>query len=199
MGIESVNGIWDLNDLWPLSTDDRTTADDHHRVTKNSLKKTFPNITGTVNVLHSEINHLSGVAQNVATALSTLSSGVQVNEAAIDVLSSGLSTLSATVASLAADLDTLSQAQVNVFIATTVNGATSTPWPSGWTITRNGVGDYTFVHGRGDAFPVVSLTCNGDIYSYFDTGSANGFTIQVIDLPGKTAIDGTVYVTTRFS
>lgn len=59
MPIESgVNYISDLNPLNPTDTDPLSGGDNHLRMIKDSLKKTFPNITGAVTKTHTEINKL---------------------------------------------------------------------------------------------------------------------------------------------
>ena len=42
MGIESGNYITNLNSSYPLSSDNVSEGDDHLRLVKNVLKKTFP-------------------------------------------------------------------------------------------------------------------------------------------------------------
>ena len=56
MPIESVSGIWDLDETWPLGTDPASQGDDHDRLTKDAIKKTFPSITEPVTVTAKELN-----------------------------------------------------------------------------------------------------------------------------------------------
>jgi len=62
MGLESASPIFitDLNTLWPLGGDDRSTSDDHHRVIKAALKNTLPELSSTVSANPAELNLLSG-------------------------------------------------------------------------------------------------------------------------------------------
>lgn len=56
MSLESATYINQLNILNPTGTDLVSTADDHIRLIKSTLKNTFPNVTGPVNLSQSELN-----------------------------------------------------------------------------------------------------------------------------------------------
>jgi hypothetical protein len=57
MGLETgVNDISGLNPLNPTETDPASQGDNHIRLIKDAIKKTFPNITGVVNATHTQLN-----------------------------------------------------------------------------------------------------------------------------------------------
>jgi len=64
MGLESASPIFiaDLNVLWPLGGDQRSTSDDHQRLIKAALKNTLPELSATVSANPAELNLLSGFA-----------------------------------------------------------------------------------------------------------------------------------------
>lgn len=62
MGLETGTYISDLNASNPIhATDQVSQGDDHLRLIKSTLLNTFPNITGAVNITHTEANYLDGV------------------------------------------------------------------------------------------------------------------------------------------
>lgn len=66
MALESASFIDGLNASNPTSTDGLGQADDHIRLIKNTIKATFPEITGAVTASHLEINKLDGYTGNTA-------------------------------------------------------------------------------------------------------------------------------------
>jgi hypothetical protein len=122
MALESFSGIWSLNSSNPTSADDINQGDDHIRGIKASLRQTFPNISSTVNVSQTELNHLSGVGSNVQNALDTISASlatVTTNVATIsgslqaeitraDAHSANISTISTSLQSVISNVDTIS-------------------------------------------------------------------------------------------
>lgn len=71
MALESFSGIWSLDISSPYTSDDVNQGDDHLRGIKASLKQTFPEVSATVNVSHTELNYLSGVASNIQDTISS--------------------------------------------------------------------------------------------------------------------------------
>lgn len=65
MGLENATYISDLDPANPLGSDPRTSSDDHHRLTKKTLKNTFPNIAGAVTPTHTELNYVDGVTSPI--------------------------------------------------------------------------------------------------------------------------------------
>lgn len=70
MALEDLTGgskfIDSLNASNPAGSDSKSTADDHLRGIKNTIKNTFPNIAGTVSADHSELSILDGVTATAA-------------------------------------------------------------------------------------------------------------------------------------
>lgn len=61
MALESATYINQLRDDAPSGLDPKSQGDDHLRLIKGALKRTFPNVTGAVNVTQAQLNGL-GVA-----------------------------------------------------------------------------------------------------------------------------------------
>lgn len=72
MSLETASHIGELIDSWPTGSDQRSTADDHFRLLKGAILRTFPNIAGEVSVSHAEINKLDGVTINVQAQFNSL-------------------------------------------------------------------------------------------------------------------------------
>ena len=119
MALESATYIDGLVATNPVSTDPLSSADDHMRLIKATLKNTFPNITGAVTADKDEINTLDGYTGTTAdfNYLVTLNAtGVTDTEysylsGATSNLQAQISAISTTLVSdpsptLAADLDT---------------------------------------------------------------------------------------------
>jgi len=119
MALESATYIDGLVATNPVSTDPLSSADDHMRLIKATLKNTFPNITGAVTADKDEINTLDGYTGTTAdfNYLVTLNAtGVTDTEysylsGATSNLQAQISGISTTLVSdpsptLAADLDT---------------------------------------------------------------------------------------------
>lgn len=60
-GLESATYISDLVASNPLSSDLASTADDHIRLLKSTIKTTFPNINNAVTVTDEQLNTISGI------------------------------------------------------------------------------------------------------------------------------------------
>lgn len=70
MSLESTATYVDsLNIAWPDGADVRSTADDHLRLLKGSIKRTFPNVTGAVTPTHTELNYVDGVTSAIQTQI----------------------------------------------------------------------------------------------------------------------------------
>ena len=69
MGLEAGDFIDDLNSSWPLGTDLRRYGANHLRLIKLTIKASFPNINGAVNVTPAEINQLVGFNLSAIDAL----------------------------------------------------------------------------------------------------------------------------------
>lgn len=69
MPLETATYISDLVATNPLGSDLASTADDHCRVIKSTLKNTFPNIDGEVSVTDTELNFSSSLSANIQDQL----------------------------------------------------------------------------------------------------------------------------------
>lgn len=75
MALETGTYIDDLVVTNPTGADDRSTADDHLRLIKSTIKNSFPQIAGEVTATHIEMNILAGVTAN-STELNLLDGAV---------------------------------------------------------------------------------------------------------------------------
>jgi hypothetical protein len=62
MPLENAQYISELNKLWPLGTDGLNVSDDQHRVIKQAVQQSFPNIGGEVTADQDDLNTLTGAA-----------------------------------------------------------------------------------------------------------------------------------------
>jgi len=69
MGLETGTFISDLVVTNPTITDKRREGDDHFRLLKNTIKNTFPNLTGAMNATQAELNFVVGVTSALQTQL----------------------------------------------------------------------------------------------------------------------------------
>ena len=69
MALESATYIDGLVTTNPTGADAKSTADDHLRLIKSTVKATFPNITGAVNPTHTELNFVDGVTSAIQTQI----------------------------------------------------------------------------------------------------------------------------------
>lgn len=71
----SFNFIDDLNEAWPLGTDNPNTLDDHDRGTKKAVKGSFPSLGSTaVTASAAELNTMDGITRTTAQLNGTLES-----------------------------------------------------------------------------------------------------------------------------
>lgn len=75
MALETATYLNSLVANWPLGADQRSTADDHFRLLKGTLLRTFPNIAGEVSVSHGEINFLRSASWNLQDQITALKTG----------------------------------------------------------------------------------------------------------------------------
>lgn len=68
-GLEVGTYTSDLVATNPTNSDLASTADDHLRLIKSTIKATFPNISGAVTPTHTELNYVDGVTSAIQTQL----------------------------------------------------------------------------------------------------------------------------------
>jgi hypothetical protein len=74
MGLEIAEFIHELNEEWPTPEGWRREGDDHFRLIKGAIKRTFPNVEGEVTLSHTQLNSLLQYVADVEGGLiSTLS------------------------------------------------------------------------------------------------------------------------------
>lgn len=69
MALETATYVDSLNTANPADTDTRSSADDHARLLKASIKRTFPNIAGAVSASHGEMNFLQSASVAIQAQL----------------------------------------------------------------------------------------------------------------------------------
>jgi hypothetical protein len=72
MALETATYINSLVTTWPLGSDQRSTSDDHHRLVKGALSRTFPNLAGEVSISHGEANFLRSASWNIQAQLNAM-------------------------------------------------------------------------------------------------------------------------------
>ena len=148
MALESATYIDGLVATNPVSTDPLSSADDHMRLIKATLKNTFPNITGAITATQAEINVLDGITSS--TSELNILDGVTATAAEINHLSGAtsniqtqLTTLSTSVSGLNTDLvnDTSPQ------LAATLDTNGQAIAFGSWTISIDGSNNLSFAYG----------------------------------------------------
>ncbi len=75
MGLETATYIAGLNESWPDGLDQRTTVDNHLRLIKATLKRTFPNVDGPVSLSALAFGFAGDLSQSVQFQLNNLRDG----------------------------------------------------------------------------------------------------------------------------
>lgn len=65
MGVENANGIHELDKEAPQGTESISEGDNHIRVIKHAILKTFPNIEGEVTASHTDLNNIGDTSQSI--------------------------------------------------------------------------------------------------------------------------------------
>jgi len=94
MAEESASFISQLDETNPGGTDQRTTLDNHIRLTKKAVRQSYPNINSTVSCTPGALNFCAGLASNAQTQLNAL---VVLNVALSATLNTNIKSLSATL------------------------------------------------------------------------------------------------------
>ncbi len=98
MPIESANGIWDLNRLYPVGASDQGLSSDNHlRLIKGAILDTFVNISAGVLVSAEELNYLDGLDENIAERIDLFSASMSVIDVRISDISLSLSAINNTL------------------------------------------------------------------------------------------------------
>lgn len=69
MALETATYIDGLVITNPTGTDSRSTSDDHHRLIKAAIKRTWPNVAGEVSASHGALNFVTTLSANAQTQL----------------------------------------------------------------------------------------------------------------------------------
>ena len=72
MGLETGTYRSDLVGSNPIATDGLAQSDDHLRLIKNTIKNTFPNITGAVSATNTELNVVRNLSPVISTTLNNV-------------------------------------------------------------------------------------------------------------------------------
>ena len=149
MALETGTYINSLVATNPAATDALAAADDHMRLIKSTIKNTFPNLTGAVNLTQVEANILDGATLSTAE-LNTLT-GITSTVAELNILDGCTVT--------AANLNVLSGI-TNVNQITEVSADTT---PSLGGSLAAGANDINFT-GTGSAFKIIAQGTDLQIY-----------------------------------
>ena len=182
MALETATYLYSLVITNPDGGDQRSTADDHIRLIKAALKRTFPNIDGEISASAAAINNMVAYGMKTNTTAS----------------------VSVTHVYLAAPLVKAASGQVFA-LGPTYGGyfagsATALSMPPGWTVSRSSQGQYLVTHSlninpsAGGRYAVsVAPVRSGGNYKIANIGAlgADDFTIQVVDT-SLSAVDVTM-------
>lgn len=75
MALETATYLGSLVTNWPLGSDQRSTADDHFRLIKGTLTRTFPNIDAEVSASAGELNYLKSASWNIQAQINAFKEG----------------------------------------------------------------------------------------------------------------------------
>jgi len=81
VSLETAQYINSLDTTNPTGLDSRTTADDHLRLIKASLRRTFPSITSEIGATSTEINYVMGLSSTAQDQINALIDGRMLNSA----------------------------------------------------------------------------------------------------------------------
>jgi len=143
MALESATYIDGLVATNPVSTDPLSSADDHMRLIKATLKNTFPNITGAITADHSEINTLDGYTGTTAdfNYLVTLNA-TGVTDTEYSYLSGATSNLQAQISGISTSLVNDPTPTLGADLDTDGNAITF----GSWTISIDGSNNLSFAY-----------------------------------------------------
>lgn len=115
MALETASYVANLVQTNPDGSDARSTADDHLRLIKAALKRTFPNLDAAVSLSAAQIAYLNDVSASVQAQLNALRDGSATVNIALTANSASFATLashaaSASFATLAATANSASYA-----------------------------------------------------------------------------------------
>jgi hypothetical protein len=134
-GLETGVYISDLVATNPTSSDLASTADDHLRLIKSTVKTTFPNVSGAVTPTHTELNYVDGVTSAIQTQIDAKLASSSYT--ASDVLSK-LLTVDGSGSSI--DSDLLDGVSSGGFCQTGGSGCPNAATIGGWTSSNDGSG-----------------------------------------------------------
>ena len=178
MGIETVDGIWDLNELWPLESDAASGSDDHHRVVKEALEETFPYISANIATTSESFNFLKGIESNVQAQLDNISGSVSIAIAELAKNEASLVSQQTELNTQDTDITTLQTKAGNIYktyIGLVSASGTPTYLPGGFTVTgvAPASGRIEITH-----FPTVSAADRSSAI-YMVTAAEPGYSVGI--------------------
>ena len=137
----------------PTSVDSLAQADDHLRLTKATIKATFPNVTGAITSTHTELNALTGFT-GTSTNLNVLS-GTAVTPAEFGYLDGVTSAIQTQINAISTELVNDPSPQLSAELDT--NGNAIRFGASKWTIELDtGDNDLNFKYNGTTVFKLAS-------------------------------------------
>jgi hypothetical protein len=196
MSLENANGIWQLIITNPTSSDFVSQGDDHFRMFKGAVVKTFPNIKGVVQISHTDLNNIpQNLTQKIeALMLASCPQGAILGWDVVNkgtVLPAGWAWCNGQTIEgygVVPDMRNLHvKGAGSMAEAGTIGGADSS--------TTSGAPDHTHTGASGPAtltesqLPVVTLSTKGSFTAGgYDGGNNSFFRIQLGDLYNPTGI-----------
>lgn len=149
MALETGTYINSLVSTNPTATDSVAQADDHIRLIKSTVKATFPNLTGAMNLTQTEANILDGATLSTAE-LNTLT-GITSTAAELNILD-GCTVTAANLNVLSGITDVNQITEVSADTTPTLGGSLAA-----------GANDINFT-GSGSAFKIIAEGTDLQIY-----------------------------------
>jgi hypothetical protein len=127
VGLETATYIAGLNESWPDGNDQRTTVDNHARLIKAAMKRTWTMLDGAVNVSAGGFNFLADLSKSVQYQLNQLRDGSStvLNAMSANYASSASTALNAGMIGGVSLSDIAALSRTNTYLAVNIFGAST--------------------------------------------------------------------------
>ncbi len=172
MSLETATYISDLDTANPVGGDPRSTVDDHLRLIKAALKRTFVAITGEVVATQDEINFLSGLESSAQAQFDSLSAGK------LSISATALTALSAVYAQSATNA-------VSSIFATSASNASNAVLAASATRATNAV---SAVYAGSAGYAESALAASSAVFATSATNATNAVSAKYATSAGLAAL-----------